>query len=254
MQKSPISLKYLSYCVLLTLVVVSTSRASESDDLNVTGETTSPSIPSVCRATLRSKIFPGSVASSVIACRNGGTEHESQTAFLVGGYLQPINSFQSILQNFSVIRHSRVIEKGDTVSFLYDFSPSPFIEPGEYNLVLKVYFRGGSNEETFAMVAFNSTITLHTSNTDPRTIMTYVTLIAMVVGIAVMVAKKLGGSSDNKGHKEKGSGSPASPSSDGYDMDYVSLEHQRYREKLLNAASPTSPKKSGSPKKFPKGQ
>lgn len=207
-------------------------------------------VPSLCRASVSSVLYAGSSTESVIACRNSGEEYGTQTAFLVAGYLQPHHTYTSILQNFSVVRQARVIENGETVSFLYNFLPSPFLEPGDYNLVLGVYFQAGNNNKTFFSVAYNGTIMVEASNMDPRTIMTYITLVGIVCGVVYGVAAKMGmlkssaKSSSSKSSKGSKSGSPTSPNSEGCDMDYISKEHQRYVDAILN---PTSPK-SSSPK------
>lgn len=225
--------------------------AAADDSINEDDHIPGHFFPSTCKATIGSKIYPGYPVESVIACRNGGEKYENQTAVIVSGFLQPLNTFNMILQNFSFVRHGRSIVGGETVTFLYEFIPSSYLEPGDYNLVLGVYFQASETNETFYMPAYNSTITLEASNSDPRTIMTYITLLAILCGIVYGVAAHLGVSSPLKKQPIRKSSpdspkstSPTSPLNDSCDMSYVSKEHQKFYESLLNQNSSPKRKKN----------
>eukprot|EP00796_Vickermania_ingenoplastis_P010236 gene10236-7175_t len=180
--------------MLLAFLSVQCATAQDSDDEwpQDSFDASSGDIPSVCRASVPSVLYAGNTAENVIVCRNSGEEVGSQTAFLVAGFLQPAHTYQTVLQNFSVVRQARVIEKGESVSFRYNVLPSSYLDPGDYNLVLGVYFQGGAHNQTFLSVAFNATVLVEASSTDPRTIMTYVTLVAILCGVIYGVAVKLG--------------------------------------------------------------
>lgn len=227
-------LSFLLLFTVLTLATLPSAFASaESDEYE-----NDASYSLFCKATLPSDaIYPGSSVESVIACINVGGEMETKTAFLVAGYLQPPHSHNTIIQNFSVVRQGRPLRKGEATSFLYTFTPSSYLEADEYNLVLGVYARSDEDQKSVFLVAYNSTITVQQSNTDPQLIMTYITLLAILCGIVYGIGAKLGLFKSQKQKRAIKPSPVSSPASSSCDLSYVSKEHQRYREELLNKSA-----------------
>lgn len=202
--------------------------------------------PTFCKASLPSTpIYAGSSVDSVIACINMQDETEPKEAFLLIGYLQPLHSYDRILQNFSVVRHGKVLEKGEAVTFQYTFVPSSYLEANEYNLVLGLFARSPSAGQSEFLVAYNATISIHPSNMDPQLIMTYLILVAVLCGIIYGIASKLGLLQPRKQKHSPKSSPESSQLGSSCDMSYVSKEHQRYCEELLSQSTSrhTSPKR-----------
>lgn len=83
--------------------------------------------------------FPaGTTAHALIAYQNNedGVNH---TIALALGFLQPSHNLDVIIQNFSVVRHGRIIYPHETANIRYSFTPDEYFEPGEYNLVIGVF-------------------------------------------------------------------------------------------------------------------
>lgn len=213
--------------------------------------------PNSTSSILVPKLPAGAPSTALIAFQNNaiGAAHQ---LVLVAGYLQPLNSFQTVLQNFSVVRQARTVQPSETVTVQYTFTPDASFEPGEYSLVIGVYFADVATNETSFAVAYNGTVYVDEAlGTDPRTILTYITLMAIFGAIAFYVADRFhiikmieasrhgGKKSGNKSQNvEMGTGGQ------GYDPDYVSKEHLRYRDDVMRKSS-ASPKRqaSASPKK-----
>ncbi|XQJ26896.1 Translocon-associated protein (TRAP), alpha subunit, putative [Leishmania guyanensis] len=203
--------------------------------------------------------FPaGSKVNVAVAFQNNDNE-ASQVVFLMNGLLQPPHQYHIVLQNFSVVRQAREVKKSETVSMHYTFRPEPHLEPGEYNLVIGLYVQNSATNQTYFITSFNSSIMVEDPlGTDPRTVLTYFTLLSIFGGIAYIVGSKMGivkmikamthsKSSTGSGahHMEMGTGST------GYDPAYINAEHQRYRDEVLRKKSTDahSRRASGSPKK-----
>ncbi|KAG5479182.1 hypothetical protein LSCM4_01771 [Leishmania orientalis] len=240
----------------------------EVDEMYVESDAASNSARYVSRVlflNVTSQSFPsfhaGSKANTVIAFQNNGNE-APQVVFLVVGLLQPPHQYHTVIQNFSVVRQARNVAKLETVSMHYTFTLDPRLEPGEYNMVLGLYVQDSATNQTYFMTAFNSTIMLQEPlGTDPRTVLTYFTLLAIFGCIAYVVGNKLGlvkliktmmrskVSSTRNGtgarHVEMGTGGSS------YDPAYINAEHQRYRDELLRqkSSTPHSRHASASPKK-----
>ncbi|AYU78717.1 conserved hypothetical protein [Leishmania infantum JPCM5] len=240
----------------------------EADDMYAESEAGADRAPYVSRVLFlnaSSQSFPsfhaGSKANVVIAFQNNGNE-ASQVVFLVVGLLQPPQQYHTTIQNFSVVRQAREVKKSETVSIQYTFTPDVHLESGEFNMVLGLYVQDSATNQTYFITAFNSTVMLEDPlGTDPRTVLTYFTLLAICGGIAYVVGDKLGvvkmikamkhskGNSNGSGsgakHLEMGTGST------GYDPAYINADHQRYRDEVLHKKLSTSRSRraSASPKK-----
>ncbi|GET88495.1 hypothetical protein, conserved [Leishmania tarentolae] len=240
----------------------------EADNIYAESEAGAGRAPHVSRALFpnaSSQSFPsfpvGSKANAVIAFQNNDKE-AAQVVFLVVGFLQPAYQYQTIIQNFSAIRQARVVNNSETVTMQYTFTPDVHLERGEYNMALGLYVQDSVTNSTYFVSSFNSTVMLEDPlGTDPRTVLTYFTLLAIFGGIAYVVVDRLGvvkmiksmmhstGNSYGNGnaatHMEMGTGSS------GYDPAYINADHQRYRDELLRkkSSTPHSRRASASPKK-----
>ncbi|CBZ26992.1 conserved hypothetical protein [Leishmania mexicana MHOM/GT/2001/U1103] len=243
-------------------------NGEEADDMYADSEAGTGRAPYVSRALFlnaSSQSFPsfsvGSKVKVMIAFQNNDKE-ASQVVFLVVGLLQPPQQYHTTIQNFSVVRQARKVRKSETVSMQYTFTPDVRLESGEYNMVLGLYVQDSATNRTYFITAFNSTVRLEDPlGTDPRTVLTYFTLLAIFGGIAYVVANKLGvvklikammhskgssyGSGSGAKHVEVGTGGP------GYDPAYINADHQRYRDEVLHrkSSTPHSRRASASPKK-----
>lgn len=233
-----------------------------ADDEDVYADTRSPS---VCRAyflNATSQSFPtfpaGSKANAVVAFQNN--DEASQVVFLIAGLLQPVQQFQTTIQNFSVVRQARQVKKAETVSMQYTFTPDARLEPGEYNMVLGLYVQDSASNQTYFVTAFNSSVVIADPlGTDPRTVLTYFTLLAIFGGVAYVAADKMGivkmvkAASHAKSSASGNSGKTVEVGTSGaaYDPAYINAEHQRYRDQIVRekSASPHSRKNSSSKKK-----
>lgn len=225
---------------------------ADVDDVDVVPEMEDvmPRPISVCRAIFpncSSPVFPtlpaGSKAESVLVYQNND-EGNSHTVVLVIGYIQPLNNYAMVIQNFSVVRQARAVAPGETTSFRYSFTPSPMLEPGDYNLVLGLYFQNGESNSTYFITGFNGTVTIDESlGTDPRTVLTYFTLLGIFAAAAYFTANHFGLIAKYKAMQAKKAGAAqrsfveVGTSGEGYDADYVSEEHKRYREEVLRKGS-----------------
>lgn len=235
----------------------------EGDDMYAAADNAARS-PSTCRAfflNATSQSFPsfpaGSKANAVVAFQNN--DEAAQVIFLVAGLLQPPQQFQTTLQNFSVVRQARQVKNAETVSMHYTFTPDARLEPGEYNMVLGLYVQDTASNQTYFVTAFNSSVMIEDPlGTDPRTILTYFTLLAIFGGVAYVAAEKMGivkmikAASHAKSSSSSSANSTVEMGTSGaaYDPAYVNAEHQRYRDQIVRekSASP-HPRNASSPKK-----
>ncbi|ESL08057.1 hypothetical protein TRSC58_04248 [Trypanosoma rangeli SC58] len=188
----------------------------------------------------------GSKANALVAYRNSQREHQ-HTVVLIAGYLTSVKVYSQVIQNFSVVRHARIVQPGDTTSFQYSFTPDPLLEPTDYNLILGLYFHDNVTNNTYFVTAFNDTVSVDESlETDPRTILTYLTLFCLFGGAAYFLALKLGFVAFLKAKRAGGSSGrrvEVGTKGEGYDPDYISSEHYKYKEALLQRNSSSSPSK-----------
>lgn len=241
------------------------AAGDEGDDMYAANEDVARS-PSVSRAyflNATSQSFPtfpaGSKANAVLAFQNN--DAAEQTIFLVAGLLQPPQQYQTTLQNFSVVRQARQVKKAETVSMHFSFTPDARLEPGEYNMVLGLYVQDAASNQTYFITAFNSSVMIEDPlGTDPRTILTYLTLLAIFGGVAYVAAEKMGivkmikaASHTKSSAASTGSSRNVEVGTSGaaYDPAYINPEHQRYRDQIVRekSASPHSRKASSHKKK-----
>ncbi|KAG5504909.1 hypothetical protein JKF63_04355 [Porcisia hertigi] len=281
MSRAPRKVLFLALVALLAATVVLATVAPHTDDDHTAaldndadvmyraadgGKRPVSHVSRVLFLNTSSQSFPflpaGSKAKAVIAFRNSD-EEVSQVVFLLAGFLQPPGQYHAIIQNFSVVRQARVVQKSETVSMHYTFTPDAHLEPGEYNMVLGLYAQDSSTNKTYFMTAFNSTVMVgEPLGTDPRTILTYFTLLVIFGGIAYVAADKVGlvkkmttvCSKSESSSSTSGSGSnyvEMGTGNTGYDPAYVNAEHQRYRDEVLRRSSASSSTRysSASPKK-----
>ncbi|EKF25985.1 hypothetical protein MOQ_010343 [Trypanosoma cruzi marinkellei] len=188
----------------------------------------------------------GSETNALIAYRNNQLGHQ-HTVVLIAGYLAPLNLYGQVIQNFSVVRHARIVQPTDTTSFQYTFTPDAMLEPNEYTLILGLYYQDNVTNHTYFATAFNNTVTIDESlETDPKTILLYFNLLLLFGCVAYFSASKLGlvaflrgkrGGDSSRRRVEVGT------NGEGYDPDYVSKEHYRYKEAVLQRHSSSSPTK-----------
>lgn len=161
--------------------------------------------------------------------------------FFVSGHITRLGDHMNHFQNFSGIRHDRAVTRGETATFRYAFTPDAMLEPMEYNLVLRLFFRNDNNQ-TFAAVAYNSTIVVDEPlGTDPKTIMTFLTIGAIIAAVGYIVNSRR--KKTYKPRAKKNEPEVSGTSTAAFDPDYVSKEHLSYREALLTRKSSSSPVK-----------
>lgn len=162
--------------------------------------------------------------------------------FFVNGYLTRLGDHVNHLQNFSFVRHERTVARGETASFRYAFTPDAMLEPMDYNLVIRVYFRNDANN-TFVAVAYNSTVSIDEPlGTDPKTILTFLTIAAIIAAVVYVVGarrKKSSSFAPRASRSQVESGT----NKDAYDPEYVSSEHLKFREAILRKSSPSPSKR-----------
>lgn len=182
--------------------------------------------------------FPaGEKASAYIGFSND-VKNPTYDVFFVSAYITRLGDHFNHLQNFSGIRHERSIARGETATFRYTFTPDAMLEPMEYNLVVRLFFRNDGNQ-TFAAVAYNSTIVVDEPlGTDPKTIMTFLTIGAIIAAVVYVYNARKPKTYKPRGKAVVESGTNQSA----FDPDYVSKEHLAFRESLLRKSS-ASPKK-----------
>ncbi|KEG07504.1 translocon-associated protein subunit alpha [Trypanosoma grayi] len=188
----------------------------------------------------------GSKTAALIAYRNNQMGH-THTVILVAGYLTPLNVYEHVVQNFSIVRHARPVRPAETTSFQYSFTPDAQLEPNEYNLILGLYYSDDATNNTYFITAFNGTVTVEEAlGTDPKTVLTYLTLLGLLGGGAYLLASKVGLVAVLKARRHGGSARrrvEIGTNGDGYDPDYVSEEHHRYKEAVLQRHASSSPSK-----------
>lgn len=201
--------------------------------------------------------FPaGEKVSTFVSFQNkvGGTPAD---IFIVAAHLNQIGNSEAFVQNFSAIRSPRTVNGGETATVRYDFRPDAMLEPMDYNLVIRVFFLNAENT-TFVAVAYNSTVTISDPlGTDFKAITSYIILFGLIAGAVYLFAgkktatvattKKSATSSSPsfvKAAVAKAASSPVSGDEKGFNTDYISPEHLKYREQLIKAAA----NRAGSPK------
>lgn len=226
-----ISFVLFTFLVLIALPCISAEDENEDYEKELF-------YPALCKASVKTTpIYAGSSVESVIACANIQEDFDVRTAILVMGYLQPKHMSSQILQNFSIVRQAKSIQQGSAVSFLYTFVPSSELEPDDYNLVLGVYFRMENAQKTALAVAYNSTISIQASDSDPQLIMTYIILLGLICAVIYGIASKLGLLKSKVSKPSPSTSSVTSPTEKSYDVDYISKEHQRFCEEVLNKST-----------------
>lgn len=226
----------------------------EDDDDGVAEESEKPQLVSAraifprSAEMLQPTLPAGSKAEAVISYRNNQPGH-THTVMLVAGYIKSLFVQNHVVQNFSIVRHARTVLPMETMSFQYSFIPDAQLEPNDYTLILGLYFQDNVTNNTHFATAFNGTVTVEESlAADPKAILTYMTLFAMLAGTAYFVAARAGlvawlrsamaGDSARR-RVEVGTHGEA------YDPDYIHSEHQKYKESVMRRLSPTlAPKKA----------
>ncbi|KAG8347506.1 putative Translocon associated protein (TRAP) alpha subunit [Trypanosoma vivax] len=244
-------------CSFATLRAYAEAQAN-AEEVKVTGDDTNFGNEEVRPAPTVQVIFPksqvattptlpaGSRADGVIGYRNNDPKSNHTIIVVVGG-ISPLNVYDKMLQNFSAVRHARQVLSGETVSLHYSFTPHPLLEPNEYNLALGLFYTQSATNETHYVNVFNDTVTIDASlDTDPQTYLTYLVLIVLMGVIGYYAAGAFG----IFRHGQKGSGSgerrrvEVGTRGEGYDPDYVSSEHLRYKEAVLQRKNSQSPKRT----------
>lgn len=162
--------------------------------------------------------------------------------FFVSAHITRLGDHLNHFQNFSGIRHDRAVARGETATFRYTFTPHEALEPMEYNLVVRLFFRNDNNQ-TFAAVAYNSTIIVEEPlGTDPKTIMTFLTIGAIIAAVAYVINLRRPKTSKPRATK-KVEAEVSGTSTAAFDPEYISKEHLNFREALLTRKSSASPVK-----------
>jgi len=138
--------------------------------------------------------------SVVIALTNKGSSVFNVTR-VTASFVYP-QDHRYFIQNFTRKSYdNESVNPEELRSFLYKFSPDPFLEPREYSLVISIFYHDleGGN---FTSVVFNSTITLLESDEsiDAQALFTYVGVLG-VVGLVGFVVYKSGKNLTKKGRK-----------------------------------------------------
>ncbi|CBH12282.1 hypothetical protein, conserved [Trypanosoma brucei gambiense DAL972] len=230
------------------------AKTAESDDAEREGETEEeklflPTVQAIfpkVRGGSTPTFHAGSRVDALIAFRNND-QRQNSTVLLVSASVAPAHTPNQILQNFSAIRHARIVQYRESASFHYTFTPHALLEPNDYHLIVGVYYKNGETEQPQFVAAFNETVAIEASlDTDPSTILTYLTLLAITCAVVYVLASKYGILSLLRGKNESSSERrrvEVGTKGDGYDPDYVSEEHLRYKEAVLMRRSSQSPKK-----------
>uniref|UniRef100_A0A0A9ZD42 Translocon-associated protein subunit alpha n=1 Tax=Lygus hesperus TaxID=30085 RepID=A0A0A9ZD42_LYGHE len=163
--------------------------------------------------------------------------------------------YDATIQNFSIVRHARVVYPHETVNIRYSFTPDRYIDSGEYNLVIGLFVNNGLTNATNLMTAFNATIYIDdVIGTDVWTVFTYVIIVGFLCGVIYSAAYCFGMHKHlhqvahatytfmlgHVRHQSKETGNTVhtnkievGTSGETYDPQFVSAEHLRYREKIL---------------------
>jgi translocon-associated protein subunit alpha len=161
--------------------------------------------------------------------------------FFISAHITRLGDHLNHFQNFSGVRHDRAVARGETATFRYTFTPHEALEPMEYNLVVRMFFRNDNNQ-TFAAVAYNSTIIVEEPlGTDPKTIMTFLTIGAIIAAVAYVINVRR--PKTTKPRVKKVEPEVSGTSTAAFDPEYISKEHLNFREALLNRKSSSSPVK-----------
>lgn len=187
--------------------------------------------------------FPaGENVSTFVSYKNkvGGATSE---IFVVAAHINQIGNHEAIVQNFSAVRTPRTVKGGETATVKYEFRPDPMLEPMDYNLVVRVYFLDADNL-TYIAVAYNNTITITDPlGTDPKTIMTFIIITALIGGAVYFFSSKNIAAFAKKASSKKVETSSVITDDKTYNKAYVSDEHIKFREQLMrDAATRGSPK------------
>ncbi|CCW61930.1 unnamed protein product [Phytomonas sp. EM1] len=207
-------------------------------------------------------IFPSS-SSPTFPTLNAGAKTQALIAFhnydpsntvhilLASGNLIFRNQ-DRVLQNFSVVRNARVVRPGETVTVDYRFTPSPGLDPGMYSVFLGLHCMDTTTNRTFLATAFRGEVLIgDTLNSDARTILTYFTLIAIILVMVYGICARLGLIRkivalwrSRKQHAQPRVHTETGTVDNNYDPEYISAEHLRYRDAMLKRHnSPASARK-----------
>jgi len=174
--------------------------------------------------------------------RTGGTHDLMFTEGFLNrvGDTNPANK----IQGFGYVRYQRIVKNGETVTLRYKFTPHASLDAQDYNLGIRVVFRDAANQ-TFSVVAFNSTITIEEpAGIDTETVTTF-----LVIGAIIAGAVYLNKLRNPKKRSSKPTVAPASKkvesgtSDTSYDPDYVSKEHLQFVENMKRKSSASPNKK-----------
>ena len=184
------------------------------------------------------KFHAGEKVTTYVTFTNAA-ENPQFDIFFVAAALNHVSDPTYFFQNFSGTRHARIVAGGETATFKYTFTPDEMLDPRDYNLVVRSFFRNDNNQ-TFIAVAFNETVTIMDPlGTDPQTILTFATIFAIIGAVAYffMSTRKTTHKPAARSQKVE-----TGTSGDGFDPDYVSNEHMKYQE-AINRKSSQSPKR-----------
>eukprot|EP01084_Bolivina_argentea_P175395 303750_1 len=197
------------------------------------------------------QLAAGEWVDTVLAFDNADESQDYQVRF-VASHLNQIGDSLAFVQNFTGNTFERTVAAKSTGTFLYRFKPHENLDPRDYNLVIRVFF-STANNETLAIAAYNSTVTItEPLGTDPEMIMTFVTIAGLIGAAVWFFSNKKGSSSAAKAPRA------AAPSAATQEMgskgslnkDYISADHLRFAQaKADRNAGSQSPKRSGSNKK-----
>ena len=108
------------------------------------------------------------------------------TAVFVAAHLSPLNDHSRYYQNFSGNAYKRALVPGEATTIKYSFTPDVNAEPLDYSFVVRVFIQPTADPNaTFALSAYNSTLTVtEPLGLDAKTVSTVVLVLALV-GAAV---------------------------------------------------------------------
>ncbi|CAD2218339.1 Translocon-associated protein (TRAP), alpha subunit, putative [Angomonas deanei] len=257
---SKMQLRSVLLLFLISLFVLSVTAEEDVEDIDLDDDEVNHAEESAayyCYAFFPNQTHPtlptGSKSQSLIGYQNNHKSN-TQTVVLVAGYLQPKGTYGTVLQNFSVVRQARTVKPKESVSFQYFFTPDVYFEPGDYNLVIGLYVQDTTTNSTSFVVGYNSTVALREPlGTDPRTILTYFTLLAIIGGVGYLFRDKIvpqkasapkRTAQSDRMVSQKGDGEK----SDAIDTDYISKDHLQYKQQLIDKTASSSRGRKAAPK------
>ncbi|CCW66272.1 unnamed protein product [Phytomonas sp. Hart1] len=187
----------------------------------------------------------GTKTTSLIAYHNYDPTNTFHILLVSGNIMLPEK--HTVIQNFSVVRHARVVRPGETVTLEYRFTPNSRLEPGLYDVFLHLHCVNTTDNRTFLVTPFGGEVKIGEAlATDPRTILTYFTLIAILlvmvygIGARLGVKKLISQWKRQKGHPRANVQMEMGTADNHYDPEYISPEHLRYRDAILKRHSVSS--------------